>query len=114
MMTRTLRSAVALLLFGALAALALPAPVLGAGAEKGGEALFKEHCAVCHPDGGNIVNPKKTLSNKDREANKVRTAEDVVTLMRKPGPGMSAFDQKTISDKDAGEIARYILKTFNK
>ena len=26
-----------------------------------GEELFKQHCAACHPDGGNIVNPKETL-----------------------------------------------------
>lgn len=28
--------------------------------ENSGEALFKEHCASCHPDGGNILNPRKT------------------------------------------------------
>ena len=27
------------------------------GAEQSGEALFKQNCAVCHKDGGNIVNP---------------------------------------------------------
>jgi cytochrome c6 len=32
--------------------------------------------------------------------------------MRNPGPGMNRFDAKTISDKDAKEIAEYILKTF--
>jgi cytochrome c6 len=73
---------------------------------------FKEHCAVCHPDGGNIVNPKKTLSKKDREANGVKTAKDIIKNMRKPGPGMTAFDTKTISDKEAKAIADYILKTF--
>jgi cytochrome c6 len=25
-----------------------------------GEAGFKQHCAICHPDGGNIINPQKT------------------------------------------------------
>jgi cytochrome c6 len=32
--------------------------------------------------------------------------------MRNPGPGMNAFDQKTISDAKAKDIATYILKTF--
>ena len=73
---------------------------------------FKEHCAVCHPDGGNIINPKKTLSKKDREANGIKSASDIVKNMRKPGPGMTAFDAKTISDKEAKAIADYILKTF--
>ena len=73
---------------------------------------FKEHCAVCHPDGGNVVNPKKTLAKKDREANGVKTAKDIIKNMRKPGPGMTAFDAKTISDKEAKAIADYVLKTF--
>ncbi len=79
-----------------------------------GEALFKANCAVCHPDGSNVVNPAKTLHKKDREANNVKTVKDIVGKMRKPGPGMTQFDQKTISDKDAKEIAEYILRTFNK
>jgi cytochrome c6 len=32
--------------------------------------------------------------------------------MRNPGPGMTKFEASTIPDKDAMEIARYILKTF--
>lgn len=77
-----------------------------------GEELFKKHCAVCHPNGGNIVNPKKTLAKKDREANGFKTAKDLIRNMRKPGPGMTAFDEKTIPDKDAKAIAEYVLKTF--
>jgi len=80
--------------------------------KKSGEELFKQHCAACHPDGKNIINPKKTLNKKDLEANKVRSAEDIVKLMRNPGPGMVKFDDKTISEKDAKAIAEYILKTF--
>jgi len=77
-----------------------------------GEAKFKELCSMCHPEGGNIVNSKKTLNKKDRDANGVKNEADIVKLMRKPGPGMTTFDAKTISDKDAGEIAKYIVKTF--
>jgi cytochrome c6 len=32
--------------------------------------------------------------------------------MRNPGPGMTTFDEKTIPDKQAKEIAEYILKSF--
>jgi cytochrome c6 len=81
---------------------------------KRGEALFKEHCALCHPDGGNIVNPKKTLHRKDLDANNIKSKDDIVRFMRKPGPGMTTFDAKIISDKDAKELAEYILKTFRK
>lgn len=83
-------------------------------AEKTGEQLFKEHCSMCHPDGGNIISPKKTLLKKDLETNKIKTAEDAIMIMRKPGPGMTAFDIKSISDKDARKIADYIFKKLNK
>jgi cytochrome c6 len=32
--------------------------------------------------------------------------------MRNPGPGMTKFDKKEISDKEAKAIAEYVLKTF--
>ena len=78
-----------------------------------GEAKFKEHCAVCHPDGGNIVNTQKTLHKKDLEANNVKAAADIVGKMRNPGPGMTKFDKDAVSDEEAKAIAKYILKTFN-
>jgi cytochrome c6 len=78
-----------------------------------GESLFKENCSPCHPDGGNVINPQKTLHKKDREANNIKKPMDIVSKMRNPGPGMTKFDKKTISDKDAKAIAEYILKTFD-
>lgn len=83
-----------------------------AGKATRGEELFKQHCAMCHPDGGNIINAKKTLRAKDLKANKITKAEDIVKVMRNPGPGMNKFDEKMIPDKDAKEIAQYILKAF--
>ena len=89
--------------------------------EKTGEALFKANCAPCHPDGGNILNPKKTLSRKDREANNIVTAADIINKMRNPGPvpthpqewsGMKMFDKYKISDDEAQKIAEYVLTTF--
>jgi len=82
-------------------------------AETRGEALFKQNCFPCHPEGGNVINPKKTLHKKDREANGVETAADIVGKMRNPGPGMTKFDEQTIPDADARAIAEYELKTFN-
>ena len=77
-----------------------------------GEALFKEHCAVCHPNGENIVNPKFTLHGKDLRAHGITKASQIVGKMRNPGPGMTKFDKNTISDKDAMKVADYVLKTF--
>jgi len=103
----------ALLFFVIAAFMALASTVTASEIEmKSGAELFKQHCAACHPEGKNIINPKKTLNKKDLEANKVRSAEDIVKLMRSPGPGMVKFDDKTMSEKDAKAIAEYILKTF--
>jgi cytochrome c6 len=81
-------------------------------ADQPGETLFKQHCAACHPGGGNIINPQKTLQKKVREANNIKTVDDIIKLMRNPGPGMTTFDTKTIPDKDAKQIANYILNAF--
>lgn len=73
---------------------------------------FKNHCAVCHPDGGNIINPAFTLHKQDRDKHGVKTAKDIIGKMRNPGPGMTKFDKNTIPDNEAKAIADYILKTF--
>jgi cytochrome c6 len=79
---------------------------------KSGEELYKQHCAICHPDGGNIVSPDFTLHKKNLQAHKITKAGDIIKKMRKPGEGMTTFDKKTVSDTDAKKIAEYILKTF--
>lgn len=86
-----------------------------------GDSLFKKHCEACHTNGGNILNPQKTLYRKDLEANGIRTPADIVKKMRNPGAfsthpqewsGMKMFDEKAISEEDALKIAEYILATF--
>jgi len=77
-----------------------------------GKIAFEKHCAVCHPNGGNIINPKKQLNAKSLKANKVAGVKDIIATMRKPGPGMTRFDEKTISSKQAQAIAEYIIKTY--
>jgi cytochrome c6 len=85
---------------------------MAATAFAGGGDIFKAKCAACHPDGGNIMKKEKTLHKKDLEANKLKTAKDLVKYLRNPGPGMTKFDEKTLPDKDAKEVAEYIMKTF--
>ena len=92
-------------------------PVAGVSAkeaskESKGERLFMKHCSKCHPDGSNVVTVTKSLNSKDREANTVKTEEDIIKLMRNPGPGMVKFGTKVISEKDAKAIAEYVLKSF--
>ena len=77
-----------------------------------GKALFEKNCADCHANGGNVINPAYTLHKKDRLKHGVRTANDIVHLMRNPGPGMHTFSKQAVPDSDAKKIAQYILKTF--
>lgn len=79
---------------------------------KSGEALFKKHCAACHPQGGNIINPQKTLKRQSRETNGIKTAEDLISNMRNPGPGMTKFDETVLPEQDAKAIAEYVLEAF--
>jgi cytochrome c6 len=79
---------------------------------KTGEALFKQHCEICHLSGGNIINPSFTLHKKELAAHGITKPGDIINKMRNPGPGMTKFDEKTISDADAKKIAEYIIDTF--
>jgi len=76
-------------------------------ATAGGEAVFKAKCASCHPDGGNIINPKETLKG-------LKDPKKIVSKIRKGGAGMPVFDAKAVSDAEAKQLADYIIKTFKK
>ena len=107
------RIAVSTLVFAVLCSFAVAGvSAKEASKESRGERLFMKHCSKCHPDGSNLVTAAKSLKPQDREANRVKTEEDIIRLMRNPGPGMVKFGEKVISEKDAKAIAEYILKTF--
>ena len=103
----------------ALSILAVSLIVFGLACQKGqtaeetpGKTLFMQHCAVCHPDGGNAITPDLTLHREKLKAHNITKPGDIIEKMRNPGPAMTKFDNDTISDKDAKEIAEYILRTF--
>ena len=77
-----------------------------------GAAAFEANCAECHPGGRNIVTPAKDLRAVTLKANGIVNPQDIVAKMRKPGPGMTKFDQTELPDQEALEIAQYILSTF--
>jgi cytochrome c6 len=81
-------------------------------AGKSGQDLFQVHCSGCHPDGGNIVYPRKSLDRMTLMANGITKPNEIVALMRNPGQGMKQFDRTAISDRDARRIADYILAAF--
>jgi cytochrome c6 len=78
-----------------------------------GQALFARHCAGCHYQGGNSVNPAKPLTKMYREANGQRTTADLVAKMRRGGPGMPRFSTKELPEAEARAIAEHIKVTFN-
>lgn len=106
------RFSVVVLLIAFLSLLMVSIHPGGAADLKKGETLFKQHCLMCHPNGGNVMNPQKSLRQKDLETNQVKTAADIVNLMRNPKSGMPKFEAAKISDGNAREIAEYILKTY--
>jgi len=77
-----------------------------------GEALFKQYCAPCHPNGGNASDPERTLYGSALKRNHITTPDDIVRIMRNPLSRMIRFDASTLSDRDARAIAEYVLKTF--
>lgn len=72
-----------------------------------GAAIFAEKCAGCHPNGGNVMNPKETLKG-------IKNPQKIIKKARNGGGGMPAFDSKTISDADLKQVADHIVKTFKK
>jgi cytochrome c6 len=86
---------------------ATPAPTAPSG-----EALFKQYCATCHPDGGNASDPGRTLRGPVLKKNHITSADDIIRVMRNPISRMIRFDVSTLSDRDARAIAEYILTTF--
>lgn len=77
-----------------------------------GEREFEKHCASCHPDGANTVNPAKPLKKESLARNGITGWQGIVKVMRNPGPGMTRFDSQTIPDREARAIAEYVLKAF--
>lgn len=88
------------------------AGVSGAATSPMGKKGFENNCAICHPEGSNIINPAKTLKKSSLTDNGITSRKDIVRIMRHPGPGMTSFGTNVIPDAEAKEIADYILKTF--
>jgi cytochrome c6 len=77
-----------------------------------GEALFRQYCASCHPDGGNVSDPERTLYGSVLKKKQITTPDHVVRVMRRPLSRMIRFDAATLPDREARAIAEYVLKTF--
>jgi cytochrome c6 len=77
-----------------------------------GEALFRQYCSSCHPNGGNASDPERTLHGSVLKKKHITSSDDIVRIMRNPLSRMIRFDAATLPDRDARAIADYVLKTF--
>lgn len=90
----------------------VPVATKDLGTLRTGEALFKQYCDVCHPNGGNASDPRRALYGSVLKSNHITTPDDIVRIMRNPLSRMIRFDATTLSDKDARAIAEYVLAAF--
>ncbi|HFD11102.1 MAG TPA: c-type cytochrome [Crenotrichaceae bacterium] len=70
--------------------------------------VFTKYCSSCHNNGGNLMNPKKTLSQKDLAANGVDNAGSISALITNGKPPMPAFG-KDLSDEEIAGVAKFVL-----
>ena len=81
-----------------------------------GAAIFETKCAACHANGGNVLNPQKTLDVKALEKYKYDEQAAIVQLL-KVGKGQMPKYQGAIppvsrlSDEDIEAVAQYVLDT---
>ena len=78
----------------------------GATAPASGEQVFKEQCAACHANGGNVLNQKKPLKG----SSDLKTFAAFLMQIRKPQQPMPPFPPSKISDAQAKQLYDYILK----
>jgi uncharacterized membrane protein len=75
------------------------------------ESIFNAHCAMCHPGGGNIANPKLPLRN----APQLASFNAFVSQIRNPTlpdgrPGnMPPISREVLSDEEAWDLYQFIV-----
>jgi len=99
---------------GLLAILVMASPGFCGEVKPDGKALFSRNCAFCHPQGRNIIRPRKSLDRETLIKNGITGPKGIVKRMRHPGPGMPRFSERRLSDEEARAIAEYIWETFKK
>lgn len=82
-----------------------------------GEKLFQMNCALCHPNGNNIIIPEKNLKKDNLESNGMNSISSISYQITNGKNGMPAFGDLLIQE-DIQTIANYILlqseKNFEK
>jgi len=79
-----------------------------AGGAASASQIFASHCASCHANGGNIINPDRPL----RGAPQLGSYASFKTLVRQGRGPMPAFPSSKISDPQLQELYRYVLSAY--
>lgn len=74
----------------------------------GAATLFSGNCAACHANGGNVLNPAKTLSLADLEKNGKDSVEAIAYQVTNGKAPMPAFGGR-LTDDQIAEVAEYVL-----
>jgi mono/diheme cytochrome c family protein len=91
-------------------------PEAPSGAFSAGAKIFRINCSACHPQGGNILNPKLPVVGAPELAN----SEAFLTYLRKPRRpdgstgSMPPFLAKKIPDPEIKELYAYIINVLEK
>jgi uncharacterized membrane protein len=77
---------------------------------RSGYEVFLSSCSSCHPNGGNVTDPNKPLTNSP----KLRDMDTFISYIRHPDGGtMPAFSPAEIADHQAEELYLYITGVLN-
>ena len=82
----------------------------GPEAFKLGEKVFAGDCSVCHPHGGNAINPRKPILHSP----KIKGLDTFLAWVRHPTAPMPPFKASKISDADVGELYAYIMNVLER
>ncbi|MEE9412879.1 MAG: c-type cytochrome [Methylococcales bacterium] len=70
--------------------------------------VFDKYCSSCHKNGGNIMNPEKTLSQDHLTKNGKDNIGSISTLVAAGKAPMPAFG-KQLSDEEIAAVAKYVI-----
>jgi mono/diheme cytochrome c family protein len=73
-----------------------------------GAGLFAENCAVCHPNGGNSMNPNSPV----RGAPQLGSYDSFRTLVRQGLGPMPGFSSYRLSDAQLRKLYRYLRSAY--
>ena len=73
-----------------------------------GALLFKQHCAGCHINGGNIIRRGKNLKLKSLEREQIATVDAIAAIAREGRGQMSGYADVLGSDGDQ-LVAEWVL-----